>query len=67
MIQKNPYVGIVLAAIASVLIPIAFKPIEIDGKKYFNGGYRDNIPQKYFEGTEKEPDIEDVSDLQEKD
>lgn len=60
--RKTPYVEIALAARASASIPIVFEPVEIDGKKYVDGGYRDNIPQKYFEGSEKGPDIEDVSD-----
>lgn len=60
--RKTPYVEIALAARASASIPIVFEPVEIDGKKYVDGGYRDNIPQKYFAGSEKGPDIEDVSD-----
>lgn len=64
--RKTPYVEIALAARASASIPIVFEPVEIDGKKYVDGGYRDNIPQNYFEGSEKEPDIEDVSDLPDK-
>lgn len=64
--RKTPYVEIALAARASASIPIVFEPVEIDGKKYVDGGYRDNIPQKYFEGSENEPDIEDVSDSPDK-
>lgn len=64
--RKTPYVEIALAARASASIPIVFEPVEINGKKYVDGGYRDNIPQKYFEGNEKEPDIEDVSDSPDK-
>ena len=60
--RKTPYVEIALATRASASIPIVFEPVEIDGKVYVDGGYRDNIPQKYFAGNEKESDIEDVSD-----
>ncbi|AFE51028.1 phospholipase [Rickettsia prowazekii] len=50
----TPNVEIALACRASASIPIVFKPVEIDGKKYVDGGYRDNIPTKYFKDNEPE-------------
>lgn len=59
--RKTPYVEIALAIRASASIPIVFEPVEIDGKVYVDGSYRANIPQKYFSESEKETDIEEVS------
>jgi len=59
---NSPDVEIALAARASASIPIIFKNAKIDGEKYVDGGYRDNIPTKYFADNEKEHDIEDITD-----
>jgi len=58
----TPNVEIALACRASASIPIVFEPVEIDGKKYVDGGYRDNIPTKYFKGNEPEFDTKEVTD-----
>lgn len=58
----TPNVEIALACRASASIPLVFEPVEIDGKLYVDGGYRDNIPTKYFSGNEPEFDVKDVSD-----
>ncbi|HJD60215.1 MAG TPA: patatin-like phospholipase family protein [Rickettsia endosymbiont of Omalisus fontisbellaquei] len=58
----TPDVEIALACRASASIPIVFEPVEIDGKKYVDGGYRDNIPTKYFKGNEPEFDTKEVTD-----
>lgn len=59
--KDSPDVEIALACRASASIPIVFKPAEIDGVKYVDGGYRDNIPTKYFENSAKDSEIEDVT------
>ncbi|QQV75155.1 hypothetical protein H6P87_00701 [Rickettsia tillamookensis] len=58
----TPNIEIALACRASASIPLVFEPVEIDGKKYVDGGYRDNIPTKYFKGNEPEFDIKEVTD-----
>nr|WP_253307613.1 patatin-like phospholipase family protein [Rickettsia endosymbiont of Ceutorhynchus assimilis] len=58
----TPNVEIALACRASASIPLVFEPVEIDDKLYVDGGYRDNIPTKYFSGNEPKFDIKDVSD-----
>ncbi|MFV9873841.1 MAG: patatin-like phospholipase family protein [Rickettsia conorii subsp. raoultii] len=58
----TPNVEIALACRASASIPLVFKPVKIDGKKYIDGGYRDNIPTKYFKGNEPEFDTKAVTD-----
>ena len=50
--RKTPDVEIALACRASASIPIVFEPVKINGVEYVDGGYRDNLPQKYFEGQE---------------
>jgi len=62
----TPDVEIALACRASASIPVVFKPVAIDGHKYVDGGYRDNVPTKYFTNQNKESDIEDVTDNPEK-
>lgn len=58
----TPNIEIALACRASASIPIVFEPVEIDGKKYVDGGYRDNTPTKYFKGNEPEFDTKEVTD-----
>ncbi|KJW04340.1 patatin-like phospholipase family protein [Rickettsia argasii T170-B] len=58
----TPNVEIALACCASASIPLVFKPVEIDSKKYIDGEYRDNIPTKYFKGNELAFDTKAVTD-----
>lgn len=58
----TPDVEIALACRASASIPLVFEPVEINGKKYVDGGYRDNIPAKYFRENEPEFEVKDVTD-----
>lgn len=44
----TPNVEIALAVRASASLPIVLVPVEIDGIKYVDGGYRDNTPTTYF-------------------
>lgn len=46
--EETPDVEIAQACAASSAIALAFKPVEIDGVKYIDGGHRDNIPLNYF-------------------
>lgn len=48
--RNTPDVEIAIACRASASIPVVFEPVEINGVKYVDGGYRDNVPQKYFPG-----------------
>ena len=50
--EDTPDVEIALACRASASIPVRFKSVEIEGVKYVDGGYRDNIPQNYFDKEE---------------
>lgn len=58
----TPNVEITLAYCASASIPLVFKSVEIDSKKYIDGRYRDNIPTKYFKGNELEFDTKTITD-----
>jgi predicted acylesterase/phospholipase RssA len=62
----TPDVEIALACRASASIPVVFKPVTINGHKYVDGGYRDNIPRKYFGNQSPEQGIEDITDSPEK-
>jgi len=57
----TPDVEIALACRASASIPLVFEPVEINGKKYVDGGYRDNIPTKYFKDNEPEFEVKEVT------
>lgn len=60
--ENTPDVEIAKAAHASSSIPFVFKPVEIDGVKYVDGGCYDNIPLKYFDGQNNpQNDVEDIS------
>jgi NTE family protein len=50
--KHSPDVEIADACRASSSFPIIFKPHKINGEEYIDGGYRDNIPIKYFDGEE---------------
>ena len=64
--RNSPDVEIALAARASSSIPLVFEPVEIEGVKYVDGGYRDNLPTKYFLDSKKQPKlIESSKQLQE--
>lgn len=58
--QDTPDVEIAEACRASAAIPLVVKPIVIDGVEYVDGGYRDNIPIKYFDESNKDIGIEEV-------
>ena len=60
--RKTPDVEIALACLASASIQLVFKPVNINGVEYGDGGYRDNLPQKYFEDQERTQNIEDITD-----
>ncbi len=63
--RKTPDVEIALACRASASIPIVFEPVTINGVEYVDGGYRDNLPQKYFEGQGEPPKVDDITDSNE--
>lgn len=46
--ETTPNVEIALACRASSAIPRVLSPTKINGVDYVDGGYRDNIPLKYF-------------------
>ncbi len=52
--KNSPDVEIALACRASASIPGRFKPVVIDGINYVDGGYRNNIPQNFFEKNERD-------------
>lgn len=58
----TPDIEVALACRASASIPLVFEPVEINGKKYVDGGYLDNIPTKYFRDNEPEFDVKEVTD-----
>ncbi|MCZ6902652.1 MAG: patatin-like phospholipase family protein [Rickettsia endosymbiont of Ixodes persulcatus] len=58
----TPNVEIALACRASASIPLVFEPVEINGKKYVDGGYLDNIPTKYFKDNEPGFKAKEVTD-----
>lgn len=60
--EKTPDAEIALACKASASIPLAFTKTKIDGEKYVDGGYRDNIPIKYFnKGNENQQQDDDIA------
>ena len=58
----TPNVEVALACRASASIPLVFEPVEINGKKYVDGGYIDNIPTKYFRDNEPEFEVKEIND-----
>ncbi|MGX6960625.1 MAG: patatin-like phospholipase family protein [Rickettsia endosymbiont of Pentastiridius leporinus] len=58
----TPDIEIALACRASASIPIVFEPVEINGKKYVDGGYLDNIPTKYFRDNDPEFDVKEITE-----
>jgi NTE family protein len=57
--HTTPDIEIALACRASAAIPRVLEPVTIDGTQYVDGGYRDNIPQQYFEKHAiRKPDTE---------
>ncbi|WP_342225563.1 patatin-like phospholipase family protein [Rickettsia endosymbiont of Urophora cardui] len=57
----TPDVEVALACRASASIPLVFEPVEINGKKYVDGGYLDNVPTKYFKDNEPEFDVKEIT------
>ena len=60
--RKSPDVEVALACRASASIPVVFEPVKINGVEYVDGGYRDNIPQKYFD-KQKPAVVEDSENV----
>ncbi len=60
--EETPEVEIAMACRASASIPIVFKPAKIDDIEYVDGGYRDNIPMKYFSNDSETELIEGGSE-----
>lgn len=58
----TPDTEVAIACKASASIPLYFKSTKIDGKKYVDGGYRDNIPTKYFEDDSMPEYIKQIKD-----
>ncbi|WP_395476689.1 patatin-like phospholipase family protein [Rickettsia endosymbiont of Pantilius tunicatus] len=58
---NTPDVEVALACRASASIPLVFEPVEINGKKYVDGGYLDNVPTKYFKDNEPEFDVKEIT------
>ncbi|HJD65037.1 MAG TPA: patatin-like phospholipase family protein [Rickettsia endosymbiont of Diachasma alloeum] len=58
---NTPDVEVALACCASAFIPLVFEPVEINGKKYVDGGYLDNVPTKYFKDNEPEFDVKEIT------
>lgn len=62
---NSPDVEIAKACKASAAIPLYLTPVEIDGVEYVDGGYRDNVPLKYFgKNNSSQEDFKDISDSQ---
>jgi len=53
--EETPNVEIALACRASASIPLVFQSVDIDGVQYVDGGYRDNVPTKYFKEISEDP------------
>ena len=53
--ENHPDTEIALSIRASASFPVVFEDVEIDGVRYFDGGFRDNIPQdeRYFKKDER--------------
>lgn len=60
--NTTPDVEIAKACQASSAIPVKFKPVEIDGIKYVDGGYRDNIPTNHFNSNTDSGEFKDITD-----
>lgn len=60
-VDKTPDVEIAKACQASSAIPVVFKPVEIDGVKYVDGGYRDNIPMNHFNNHMEREEFSDIT------
>ncbi|XVN43245.1 MAG: patatin-like phospholipase family protein [Candidatus Rickettsia vulgarisii] len=65
--DNTPDVEIALACRASASIPIVFKPVKIGDNYYVDGGYRDNVPMKYFDSDDKDDnsvkELETIEDI----
>jgi NTE family protein len=51
--DSTPDVEVALACRASSSIPVLLKPVEINGKKYVDGGYFDNLPTRHIKDSDK--------------
>lgn len=60
--DTTPDVEIAKACQASSAIPLVFKHVEIDGIKYVDGGYRDNIPMNHFNSNIDPGEFKDITD-----
>lgn len=52
--KTDPNIDIATACRASCSLPLAFEPVEIEGKKYVDGGYLNNVPQDLFEKKDQQ-------------
>ncbi len=52
--QNTPDLGIAKACRASISLPIIFKPYELYGVEYVDGGFKDLLPIKYFKDKDPE-------------
>jgi NTE family protein len=64
--ENTPNVEIALAVRASASLPIMLKPVEIDGKKYIDGGVANNIPINHFNQERDFSAAEDITNNREK-
>jgi len=55
--KDTPNVEVALATKASAALPMVFDPVKINGVEYEDGGYRDNIPTKYFHDVDNQPEL----------
>ncbi|MCC8417993.1 MAG: patatin-like phospholipase family protein [Rickettsia endosymbiont of Bryobia graminum] len=65
--DNTPDIEIALACRASASIPVVFEPVKIGDNYYVDGGYRDNIPMKYFATDNKDDNsikqLETIEDI----
>jgi NTE family protein len=61
--KSSPDVEVALACKASSSIPVLFQPVKIKGVEYVDGGYRDNIPQKYFDLNKNDSQNAQINDV----
>lgn len=65
---NTPDVEIALACRASASIPLVFEPVKIGDNYYVDGGYRDNVPMKYFDSDSRDDNsvrqLETIEDIE---
>lgn len=59
--EETPDIPIYLAIMASVAVPIVFRPVHIEGKIYYDGGIMSNKPAWVFDFERiKDPDLRTI-------